>query len=364
MKKFLIASLLFIPAIIRAQVLTPPGATPQTPPVISPPATNTPPDGKTLTTEQAANILKQLDQIDTAITKNRDTALGGALARCIKAESSQKDTLDLYLACYRTEHFDKLNLSNKDFTDWAKHNEEKLKDTEFLYGLWLQIEFLVIAIKAQDAENLAPLIASLQKFIPKEVLAVQNASANSTDGPLKEKPKGGNVKISKNSSTGQLVARLHENVRQSEFSKTLQLKDILKREDWEYEPLALGSIYEKIIFPYLLDKKPADLPAQWDTRIKAELALKQALSTEADYALYYKEHQPMMIWKKSKYLLDHQITPVPALAAMLNVVRENPTHANAPDWVKELRQAVNNAQPPAPPSPGDANTPPPAAAAN
>lgn len=366
MKKSLITILFIFPILIRAQVLTPPGVTPtgemKTPP--SPPATASPSDAQKLTAEQTASILKQLDQIDGTITKNRETTLGGALARCIKAESSQKDTLDLYLACYRIEHFDKLDLTTKDFTDWAKHNEEKLKDTEFLYGLWLQLEYLVIAIKAQDAENLTPLITSLQNFIQKAVLAVQNASANAPGGPLKEKPKGGSAKISNKSSTGQLLVRLRENVRQSEFSKALQLKDFLKREDWEYEPLALGGIYEKIIFPFYLEKKPADLPVQWDNRIKAELALKQALSTEADYALFLKEHQPAMIWKKSKYLLDHNITPVPALAAMLQVVRENPTHASAADWVKELRQAVNNAQPSPPPSPAETNTPPPATAVN
>ncbi len=364
MKQFLVAALLFIPAFIRAQVLTPPGTAPavenKTP--ATPPATTSTPDGKSLTTEQAASILKQLDQIDNVITKNRDTTLGGALARCIKAESSEKDALDLYLACYKAEHFDRLNLINKDFTDWAKQNEDKLKDPEFQYGLWLQLEFLVIAIKAQDAENLSPLITSLQSFMQKEVLAVQNASTSG--GLVKDRSKGGSTKTSKKSSTGQLLARLRENVRQSEFSKTLLLKDMLKREDWEYEPLALGSIYEKIIFPYYLNKKPAELPVQWDNRISGEMALKQALSNEADYTLYYKEHHPVMVWKKSKYLLDHNLTPVPALAAMLQVVRENPTHVNAADWVKELRQIVSNAQTPTTPSSGVTDTSAPAPAVN
>ena len=160
------------------------------------------------------------------------------------------------------------------------------------------------------------------------------------------------------------MARLHENVRQSEFSKTLLLKNFLKREDWEYEPLALGSIYEKIIFPYYLEKKPADLPAQWDSRIKAGLAMKQALSSEADYLIFFKEHQPEMIWKKSKYLVDHNITPIPSLATMLQIIHDNPTHANAPEWVKELRQAVNSAQPAPPPSPANTAPTPPAATVN
>ena len=160
------------------------------------------------------------------------------------------------------------------------------------------------------------------------------------------------------------MARLHENVRQSEFSKTLLLKNFLKREDWEYEPLALGSIYEKIIFPYYLEKKSADLPAQWDSRIKAGLAMKQALSSEADYLIFFKEHQPEMIWKKSKYLVDHNITPIPSLATMLQIIHDNPTHANAPEWVKELRQAVNSAQPAPPPSPANTAPTPPAATVN
>lgn len=367
MKNILFAISLSFAALIHAQVTAPSGAMPATD-VKTPSTTSaSPTDAQKLTMEQTASILRQLEQIDSAIAKNRDSTLGGALARCIKAESSQKDTMDLYMNCYRFEHFDKLNLTAKDFTEWAKNNEDKLKDAEFLYGLWLQLEYLVICIKAQDAENLTPLIGSLQNFIQKAVVAVQNASSNSPDGPLKDKPKGGSVKIPRKSATGQLVARLRENVRQSEFSKALQLKNFLKREDWEYEPLALGDIYEKIILPYYLEKKPADLAGQWDNRIKAELALKQALSTEAEYALFFKEQQPVMIWKKSKYLLEHNITPVPALASMLQVVRENPTHANAPDWVREVRQAVNNAQPPSPPSPpapGDSTATPPGAAVN
>lgn len=308
--------------------------------------------------------MKQLDQIEGFISKNRDTTLGGGLARCIKAEASQKDTLDLYLACYRAEHFDKLNLTTKDFTAWAKNNEEKLKDPEFIYGLWLQLEYLVMSIKVQDAENMAPFITSLQSFIQKEVAAVQNASANAPGGPLKEKPKGGNAKISNKSNTGQLVSRLRESVRQSEFSKALLLKDLLKREDWEYEPFAVGNIYERIILPFYLEKKPTDLPAQWDIRIKAELALKQALSTEADYSIYLKEHFPEMIWKRSRYLYDHNVSPIPALASLLQILRENPTHPSAVGWALELRQIVNNAQPPAAPSPGITDTAAPAPVPN
>lgn len=346
MKRLFFAAALCFPMLMRAQA--PAGSTPA--------ETGATTATLKLTPEQTAAILKQLDQIETTITKNRDTTLGGALARCVKAESSQSETLDLYLACYRMEHFDKLKLTTKDFTDWAKANEEKLKDPEFLYGLWLQLEYLVMSIKVQDAESLAPFISSLQSFIQKEVGAVQNASAKAPGGPLKEKPKGGNVKISTKSSTGQLVSRLRESVRHSEFSKALLLKDILKREDWEYEPLAIGNIYERIIFPYYLDNKPAELPAQWDIRIKAELALKQALSTEADYAIYLKENFPRMAWQRSRYLYDHNISPVPALGSLLQLLRENPAHPSAVGWAQELHQIINNAQPPSSPSPAVTDT--------
>jgi hypothetical protein len=115
---------------------------------------------------------------------------------------------------------------------------------------------------------------------------------------------------------------------------------MLKRQDWEYSPLGIGGIYQNIILPYYLKNKPAEIPGQWEARINAELVLRKAVTSETEYQLFHKENYPQLLWTKNTYLLKNDVTPILALADMLKIVRDNPTHANANTWVKELREAV------------------------
>ena len=299
-----------------------------------------------LTPEQTANIMKQLDQLEAQIGKNRGDTLGGAYARCSKAVAAgEKGALELYLECYKVEHFDRMNLKITDYQDWAKRNLDKHKDPEFLAALWLQLQYLVFSIQAQDAKDMGPIVASLQSYIPKLVSAVQGATTHTASGAVKDSDKGKKNSGGRSFGSGQFQQMLRQSVKNSEFAKAFLLDDFLRKEEWEYEPLAIGRIYDSIIFPYYLEKKPADLGAQWDARIKADLTLKQAVMSDAEYAIYYKEKYPALLWKRASYLYDHGVNPILAMADMLKVIRENPTHPDAGDWLKNLRGVVNGAQP-------------------
>lgn len=310
-----------------------------------------------LTDEQTANIIKQLDQIESQITKNRGDSFNNALARFKAGAANDKDALSLYLDCYKLEHFDRRDLKQTDFQVWKDKNESRLKDPEFLIGLRLQLEYLAICIPAQDATEIGPIVSALQTFIPKAVSAVQSTMTHSASGALKDKDKD------KGSGNGgkQLLDTLKQPVTGTDFSKAYLLDDLLKRQDWEYAPLGISGIYQNIIFPYYLEKKAAELPGQWEARINAELLLRKAVTSETEYQLFYKENYPQLLWTKNTYLLKNNITPVLALADMLKIVRENPTHPNANAWVKELRKAVTETQSSSPSSSSPEST---SAAAN
>lgn len=327
-----------------------------------------PPDAPKLTPEQTANIIKQLDALDTQIGKNRGDILGGAVARFKKALANEKTALELYLECYKIEHFDRVNLKASDFQDWAKRNQDKHKDPEFLLAIWLQLEYLLLSIEAQDVKDkdIPTLVASIQSYIPKVVTAIQSSTKHTSGGAVKEKdPKGGpqaarggggGGRGGQNFDSNGLQGLLRESVKQSEFAKAFLVGEFLKRGDWTYEPADLGGMYGNIIFPYFLEKKPADLPALWDGRIAAEFKIRAAVMSESEYAVYYRERYPAMLWSKAEYLLSHNINTIQELAEMLKLIRDYPTHPDAQEWAGKLRSLVNAAQPPLLPS-GATQTP-------
>ncbi|RBP45020.1 hypothetical protein DES53_10315 [Roseimicrobium gellanilyticum] len=318
------------------------------------PAPSTPP---TLTSEQTANIMKQLEQLEAQITKGRGDLFGMALSKCRAGAASEAAALSLYLDCYKVEHFDKRNLKTTDFQAWKDGNEGRLKDEEFTKGLVLQLEYLVLSIQAQDADEpkeMAPLVAALQAYLPRAVAAVQDSMKHTASGAVEEKDKGGRNGGGRGpggggrgpGGGGQLAGILRESVKATEFARALQLDEYMRNNEWEYSPLGIDGIYERVILPYYLETKREDVGTQWDARINAELALRKSGLSEAQYAEFYKERLPVLQWNKASYMLQNKVNPIMALADMLKIVRENPAHANAAQWLKDLRRSVNESQAP------------------
>ena len=122
------------------------------------------------------------------------------------------------------------------------------------------------------------------------------------------------------------------------------LDDFLRKSDWQYEPLDIAGVYNQVVFPYCLARKPAELPAQWDACIQSELDLRSVLMSETEYSTFYKERHPVMQWSKDQYLVEHRVNALPAMSDMLKLIRENPTHPDAGDWARKLREFVNAAK--------------------
>jgi hypothetical protein len=231
-----------------------------------------------------------------------------------------------------------------------------LKDEQFTKGLVLQLEYLVLSVQAQDADEekeRAALVSSLQAFLPRAISAVQDSMKITASGAIEEKdrgPRNGGGRAPGRGpgggGGGQLGGILRESVKTTEFARALQVDEYMRNNEWEYSPLNIGGIYESAILPYYVEFKPLEVPAQWDARINAELALQKGSMSEAQFAEYYKERLPVLQWNKATFMLQNKVNAIAALADMLRIVRENPAHANAAQWVKQLRQAVNETQSP------------------
>lgn len=312
-----------------------------------------------LTPEQTATILKQLDTVESLIGKNRGDIMNMALTRFSKAVAAgESGALQLYMDCYRLEHIERKNMKVSDFQEWAKKNIDKHKDPEFLIGLWLQLEYLTLTIRAQDAKekDTPALVSSLQVFLNKVITTIQSASNHSKGNADTGKSKGNKNSSGQSFDSGKLLQMLRQSVKNTEFARAYQLELFLNREDWAYDPVDFKSVYDKIILPYYAEVKPAELPAQWDNRIKSELCIKAATMSETEYNAFLKEHLPEMHWRKAEYLIAHNSHKIQSIADMLKLIRENPMHPDAAGWARRLREIVTISQPPGGPSATDSTT--------
>ena len=154
-----------------------------------PPPAITPP---TLTAEQTAIIMKQLEQLELVIGKNRTDVLGAALTK-FRTALAGKDVLSLYLECYKLENFDRRDLKATDFLAWKESNEDRLKDKDFVDALSLQLEYLVLTIQAQDIteqKDMGAIVTALQAYIPKAMAAIEETVKHTASGALEAKGNG------------------------------------------------------------------------------------------------------------------------------------------------------------------------------
>lgn len=339
----LILSTWFIAGALSAQVAEPAFA----------PAT---PAAVVLTPAQTEAILKQLEEIEDKIGQGRSSIFSTALAKFRSAMGSEATALALYLDCYKLENFERKDLKQSDFTDWRDRNEARLKDGDFGKGLMLQLEYLAMSIQVQgitEQKDMGPMVTALQAYLAKAIGAVQSTMKHTASGAVevKDTPKGGNGRRPMGGGGGQgsqLFGMLKQSVKGSEFSRAYQLDLHLLRKGWEYSPLNIAGAYDAAILPYYLSEKPEEVAAQWDARINAELVLEKAVRSETDYAIFYKEEHPRKLWEKNTYLLANNLNAIGALADMLKIIRENPTHPDAAHWLKDFRERVKASSEPAP----------------
>jgi len=309
-----------------------------------------------LTPAQTEHILKELEKVEAQIGKGRGSVFGAAMAKFREGMASPAAALALYLDCYKLEHFDRKNLKQADFMDWKNKNEANLKDEDFKRALWLQLEYLVLTIQAQEIDEprkMAPIVTSVQAFLGKAITAVQGTTTHSASGAVADKDAkgggqggGGGRRGGGGAPAGDILGTLRQSVANSEFARAYSLEDFLKRKEWEYQPLNVRGIYSNIVFPYYLAEKPTDLPAQWDSRISAEVAMQKAIKSETEFNEFYKDAGPRMIWEKDNYLVQNNVSPVNALADMLKVIQTYPSHPDALGWLKEFRELVKQVSEP------------------
>tara|TARA_R110002096_G_scaffold16106_22_gene55124 strand:+ start:5128 stop:6141 length:1014 start_codon:yes stop_codon:yes gene_type:complete len=298
-----------------------------------------------LTESQIQAIKKQLEELKTAARTKTLSKNSSAEQVFRSASGSPKAALELYLRCHQEINFTRMNKSDSDFREWRNANEEQHEFEPFLTALQLQLEYLALATRSAQTEEISTVFTPLTSFMAKL-------------STLSEPPH----------------PELNRNIASTIFAEVYELDEALARnaERWEGNPLNIGGVYEKTILPYLREKMPASLDNAWSSRIKQEVAMAKLfiefedkmeryqernegeagavrrqigqmagfVRGRAKAALQFeKERLPELKWAQAR---DQYEFGNRALAAksMLDIIQANIGHDEAEGWISELEGIV------------------------
>jgi len=323
-----------------------------------------------LSSSQVEAIKKHLETLRESREQQKLGTYGDVLRKLQSAAGSESQARDLYVECFKKLNFsEQLNARDSDFREWKQENDEALDFEPFTDAVRLQLEYLVLTVRASQADDLAVVVSDLMNYARKIV---------SLEEPLHP--------------------YLDSGVDDSVFAEAFELDEALGGDEgWEYNPLQIGQMYEKTVFPYLRESNPAKLDSAWSTRIQQETALmrryleawkemeryldrnrdqagrnrnrdddpalitsynrrpsvQQELSRMARFAYqeaklaerFQRERLPMLRWGQ---LVDqYKYGPDPATAArsMIDLIEENLVHDQADAWMAQLEALTEGTDP-------------------
>lgn len=333
MKSALILALLSSAAVLQAQ----------TPAPAAPPAAEKP----KLTEAQVNNVLTQLKDLEKAILAQRGMTLSSILDKLAQAIASDQAAVNFYTDCdvlVNSERKEGSKAEARQRAEQVKANMERkgrpggnADDEEGDTGLALRLglKYLMLTLEAHEAKD-----EDFKKMVPKLQAYIQELVAASTK--LQGRAFG---------TLGRVCGA------NSPVVEAYQLDRFLARQHWSRSPTDFGSLYETLYF-VAAEESPEKLPELWTARINAEGTFRKAQMAGPEYELWLKDELPALNWDRAAYLYEKGPSTINAMADMLKVIKDYPTHPDAPNWVTKLRTFVNDsaAVPPTSAPAGEAGT--------
>ena len=300
-----------------------------------------------LTPSQVAAIKKKLEELKTGLTDLNLQKNGSAEQVFRAAAADPKKAVDLYMKCEKELNFTRLGKKESDFRDWKEANEERIEFGPFVKALQLQLHYLSLAARAAQQEEISTVFGDLTTFMR------QLQTLDEPPHPY-----------------------LNSDISGSVFAEVYNLDAALKRKEdsWELNPMNIGGVYEKTIFPYLREAKLyTNLDKAWESRIQQQTNMAQVfLQFEESMERYQERNEgeravrnelgrmaqfvraqakraerfeedtlPRLKWARAKdqFMYSNQAF---GAKSMLEVIEQNLSHDNAGDWMSELNSLVQN----------------------
>jgi hypothetical protein len=296
----------------------------------APPAAEVP----KLTEAQVNNVLGQLKILEADILSKRGSNLSSILARLNEGVASDQAATKLYTDCELIVNSERKGEGKAEARARAEQVEKALErkskagskaddDGDSALGIRFGLRYLIMSLEAHEAkeEEFKKMVPKLQSYINDLVAAAPK---------LKGRAFG-------------MVSRVCSG--NSAIIEAFQLERYLNRQGWDKNPTNIGGMYTNTILPIAAVDAKDSLPSLWDARINADGAFRKENMTEPEFILWGQNELPTLRWERATYLYEKGPSAINAMADMLKLIKDNPAHADAPKWVKELRMLVNQSSP-------------------
>jgi hypothetical protein len=295
-------------------------------PAAATPTPGTSPAAAPINEKQLADLLKALQDLETQLGSAKGKATISALTAFQAAMANDDRAYSLFMDCTKKIEFDDKGKTGGEYGEWKRRDEVKaLHEPEHTTVLRLQLHWLVLSIQATNATTDTAFSA---------VVAQVPAYLDTLEAAWKK------MKTFRK--------ELNKDVLSTVYAQYFKLEQIMeRREGWSYNPLRIDSIYDEVVLPYLRKQKnAASLTASWRKRIQMlqdnlEIEIREGKdrpgSRAEENGINFKTVKlPRLEWgmMKDNFVLGGATVAGPA---MLNHIRLNLGHRDAPVWIEELK---------------------------
>lgn len=288
-----------------------------------------------LTEQQVNNVLSQLKVLEADILNKRGSNLSSILTKLNAAVASDQAAMKLYTDCDVLVNVERKEESKTEARQRAEQMERALErkskggggpatdDGDAALAIRLGIRYLILTLEAHEAKE-----EDFQKMVPKLQAYITDFVASAPK--LHGRALG-------------MVNRVCGDG--SPIVEAFQLSRYLNRDGWSNNPTNIGGMYNATIFPIAETESKDRLPNLWDARINAEAAFRKENMSEPEFLLWGQNELPVLRWQRATELYKKGPSLINAMADMLKLIKDNPNHPEAPNWVSQLRTFVNEASP-------------------
>ena len=296
-----------------------------------------------------AALLKALHGIKDQQTQQAKAAKQKALQQIQTAGASPASAVASWEEAVRAAQFEGAAKEGSQFKEWREREGEALKEKEAANAALLHFKWMALTMQRSIGTPMKELLPQVIAFT-KEVAADQAAIETLDENIRKEKEMAGSNKHGKDRKTNdEAVKKMHDQiirapVNGSVAAQVLKIVDLLTIEKWEMSAGNLDGIYTNIILPQLRDARDPRLLEFWDMKLKRESdnAARTKLAFEIDK--FNQVRRPDLLWNRAQDILVLGQRNR-ALGEMFNLVKANPNHPHADEWVAAMETILVLAAP-------------------
>lgn len=287
--------------------------------------------GPKLTEVQVNSVLEQLKVLEAQILAQRGSNLSSILAKLNSAIASDQAAIKFYTDCDVLVNSERKDASKTEARQRAEQVERSMERKSKAgagaddqmgdngIALRLGLRYLILTLEAHEAKD-----DDFKKMVPKLQSYIQDLVASAPN--------------LKGRAMGMIGRACGAN---SPIVEAYQLDRYLSRDHWSRDPVNIGGMYQATLFYIAETEAKESLPTLWETRINQEAAFRKEQMSEPEYALWLQNELPALRWERADYLYEKGPSVINAMADMLKIIKDFPSHADAPKWVSGLRTKVN-----------------------